>query len=124
MGIVPVGLTGYRSLIPPHPPGRSNWLGKQLHGGLPANKTSGTDWDRDFVYLADEFYLRAGLDIPEAQYYDDYCQIENGIGWPGCCWMNSPNCEPDLPRSSNERKVYILTGRIRRVGIAEGGEAT
>lgn len=29
---------------------------------------------------ADEFYIKAGLSLPEAEYYDDYPQIENGVG--------------------------------------------
>ena len=33
-----------------------------------------------FVYCADEFYIRAGMDIPDLTYYDDLPQIENGVG--------------------------------------------
>jgi putative radical SAM enzyme (TIGR03279 family) len=33
-----------------------------------------------FVFLADEFYLKAGFKIPEDEYYEDYSQLENGIG--------------------------------------------
>ena len=31
-------------------------------------------------YAADEFYLKAGREIPDADYYEDYPQIENGVG--------------------------------------------
>ncbi|MDM7994234.1 MAG: DUF512 domain-containing protein [Acidobacteriota bacterium] len=33
-----------------------------------------------FAYLADEFYLQAGIEIPGRDYYDDFAQIEDGIG--------------------------------------------
>ena len=33
-----------------------------------------------FVYLADEFYLRAGLPLPGRAHYGDYPQIEDGVG--------------------------------------------
>ncbi|MEW6206947.1 MAG: DUF512 domain-containing protein [Acidobacteriota bacterium] len=33
-----------------------------------------------FVFLADEFYLRAGLRVPGREYYGDYPQIEDGVG--------------------------------------------
>ncbi len=33
-----------------------------------------------FVFLADEFYLRAGLPIPGKSHYGDYPQIEDGVG--------------------------------------------
>jgi NifB/MoaA-like Fe-S oxidoreductase len=35
---------------------------------------------KGFVYLADEFYLTAGASLPERWYYDDFPQLENGIG--------------------------------------------
>jgi putative radical SAM enzyme (TIGR03279 family) len=45
-------------------------------------------WQRDFrrdlgttfVFLADEFYLRAGVSLPGATHYGDYPQIEDGVG--------------------------------------------
>ncbi|NTW27949.1 MAG: DUF512 domain-containing protein [Coriobacteriia bacterium] len=39
-------------------------------------KRDGITW----LYLADEFYLNAEVDIPPARYYDDFPQYENGIG--------------------------------------------
>lgn len=32
------------------------------------------------AFCADEFYLKAGLPIPDEEYYEDYPQIENGVG--------------------------------------------
>jgi NifB/MoaA-like Fe-S oxidoreductase len=32
------------------------------------------------VYLADEYYLTAGIEVPAASHYDGYAQYENGIG--------------------------------------------
>jgi putative radical SAM enzyme (TIGR03279 family) len=45
-------------------------------------------WQKDFrkrfastfVFLADEFYLRAGLPLPTRAHYGDYPQIEDGVG--------------------------------------------
>jgi NifB/MoaA-like Fe-S oxidoreductase len=33
-----------------------------------------------FVYLADEFYLAAGQEVPSYESYDGFPQLENGIG--------------------------------------------
>ena len=33
-----------------------------------------------FVYPSDEFYLQAGVPIPESHYYNGFPQIENGVG--------------------------------------------
>ena len=32
------------------------------------------------VFASDEFYINAGREIPEAEYYEDYPQYENGVG--------------------------------------------
>lgn len=37
-----------------------------------------------FVRLSDEFYLVAGEEIPNQEFYDDYHQIEDGIGMVRC----------------------------------------
>lgn len=35
---------------------------------------------RNFAYAADEFYLKAERKIPDADYYDDFRQLDNGVG--------------------------------------------
>ena len=35
---------------------------------------------RSFVYASDEFYVLAGEAFPPTEYYDDFCQYENGVG--------------------------------------------
>jgi putative radical SAM enzyme (TIGR03279 family) len=37
-------------------------------------------YGENFVYLSDEFYLSAGLDLPDEEEYFGYPQIENGVG--------------------------------------------
>jgi NifB/MoaA-like Fe-S oxidoreductase len=57
---------------------------------------------KSFVYLADEFYLAANLSIPDTANYDDFPQLENGIGmvrnflddWKQCESANSEYKEP------------------------------
>lgn len=39
---------------------------------------------KPFVRLSDEFYLVAGKQIPSQEFYDDYHQIEDGIGMVRC----------------------------------------
>jgi len=65
IGIVPVGLTRYRE-----------GLVALEQVSLPINLPN---IDKR-VYLSDEFYLKSGLDIPKSSHYEDYVQIENGIG--------------------------------------------
>lgn len=37
-------------------------------------------YDSRIVYLADEFYIKAGREIPLAETYEEFPQIENGVG--------------------------------------------
>ena len=64
------------------------------------------------VFAADEFYLKAERPIPEADFYEDFPQIENGVG----LWADLKNqfktalneCEY-MPKES--RTVVIATGK-------------
>ena len=63
------------------------------------------------AFCADEFYLTAGMPIPDEEYYEDYPQLENGVG----LWRNlleefsfaltESSFEKDI-----ERHVSIATG--------------
>lgn len=77
VGIVPVGKTRYSKGISLVSKTQSRVIVKTintLHQRF--RKTT----KRGFVYLADEFFLKAGYPIPERDYYDEYPQYENGIG--------------------------------------------
>ena len=76
IGIVPVGLTKYRNQLTEIEPWNSQAAEELIEQVLcMREKHSST-----IVYPADEFYVLAGLPIPEADFYEDYPQLENGIG--------------------------------------------
>jgi len=82
VGIVPVGLTGFRHKLPQLRPVDKNLAAIIVKQGQAwqdkfRQLSMGTD---GFVYLADEFFIKAGLPFPREDYYDGYPQIENGIG--------------------------------------------
>jgi NifB/MoaA-like Fe-S oxidoreductase len=35
---------------------------------------------RDVIHLADEFYLVAGIELPQAEHYGEYPMLEDGVG--------------------------------------------
>jgi putative radical SAM enzyme (TIGR03279 family) len=80
LAVVPVGLTRYRLDLPHVKPvsrGYAQSLVKKLRERGDATRARlGTG----FLYIADEFFLLAGKPFPRAPYYDDFAQIENGIG--------------------------------------------
>ncbi len=70
IGIVPVGLTKHRQGLPP------------LRKLTPQEAKKAIDTASKFerVYCADELYLRGDLPLPDFAYYQDFPQLENGIG--------------------------------------------
>ncbi|MFW6382025.1 MAG: DUF512 domain-containing protein [Bacillota bacterium] len=80
IGIVPVGLTGHRENLPDLDSYNKDsalevieitnkWQNKLL------NKK-----DYNHIYLSDEFYLIADKKIPDRDHYNEFSQLENGIG--------------------------------------------
>lgn len=110
VGIVPVGLTGHRLKLP------------QLQTITPEQSLKYIEMINDyqveyrkrfqkgFVYLADEFFIKAKVDFPAAEYYDDYCQIENGIGLARIFLDEFLELEKSLPEQIKNREVFIITG--------------
>ena len=65
-------------------------------------------------FVADEFYLKAKRPIPQDDYYEDYPQLENGVGM-----LRSFSEEFKIGASDVEELVFSLNGE-RRVAIATG----
>lgn len=80
VAIVPAGLTQFRErLYPlePFTPEECAAVIKQINAyGDWCKKEFGTR----LFFPSDEFYIKAGLPLPPDEYYEDYSQIENGVG--------------------------------------------
>ncbi|MEA4923829.1 MAG: DUF512 domain-containing protein [Syntrophomonadaceae bacterium] len=111
VGIVPVGLTGYRQQLPQLDPVTKTMALDVIRTVESLQERFRRDWGTGFVYLADEFYLRASLEVPPAEYYDDYCQIENGIGLARILLDEFQEEVPNLPGSIKRRQVFIISGQ-------------
>ena len=80
VAIVPVGLTKFRKSLPRIRSVSNTYSREIIKQVAPWQKLFRRKLKENLVYLADEFFLKAGLDIPSARYYDDFYQIENGVG--------------------------------------------
>lgn len=80
MAIVPVGLTKYRD--DPFPLKQFDAAGaaKVIDEVEKWQEKIRREEGRTFLYLGDEFYLLAGREVPETDYYDGFPQLDNGIG--------------------------------------------
>ena len=80
VGVVPVGLTGHRSglasLVGYSADSARAVLGEVTGFGRRMRRKHGAT----VVYAADEFYVLAHAGFPRHTWYDDYPQLENGVG--------------------------------------------
>lgn len=62
------------------------------------------------AFAADEFYLKAEREIHDAEYYEDFAQIENGVGLWASLKDEFYSALEDVSEVNGTRKVAIATG--------------
>ncbi|GAG23433.1 unnamed protein product, partial [marine sediment metagenome] len=67
---------------------------------------------KGFVYCADELFIRADSEAPGKEYYDDFPQIENGVGMLRDFLDNTSNIEDRLDDSCVRHGKYVLVTGI------------
>ena len=80
VAIVPAGLTKFREKLYPltdFTPSEAAEIIDMINSFGDSHKEK---FGTRLFYAADEFYLKAGREIPDADYYEDYPQLENGVG--------------------------------------------
>lgn len=80
ISVVPVGLTKHRQGLYEIKPYNKESALKLIEQVEVWQKSFRKKYKTNFVYIADEFYLMAGKEIPEYREYEDFPQIENGVG--------------------------------------------
>jgi len=78
--VVPVGLTRYRENLTRLTPFDSRSSLETIRQIESYQKKFRKDFGINLIYAADEFYINAKLPVPNAQHYDGFPQIENGVG--------------------------------------------
>lgn len=78
--IVPVGLTKYREGLYPLRSYTAAEAAAVLDQVESFGETCLERFGRRMFWCSDEFYLLSGRELPPDEYYDDYCQLENGVG--------------------------------------------
>ena len=112
LALVPVGLTGHRDGLTPLKPYTkeqaqavieiaNRWREKLL-------KEKGTR----FVFPSDEFYLQAGIEVPSDEEYEDYGQIDDGVGLLRLLETEFSEAYDELPdadkRADGEKKQVLI----------------
>lgn len=69
-----------------------------------------------FIFASDEFYIMADLDVPEDESYENYIQIENGVGLIKKFETQILQCLEELQKKEHdctlqeEKRITIATG--------------
>lgn len=80
VAIVPAGITKYRKrlfeILPWDKGSSTNVVNSVNRYQNDMREKNGTS----FVYASDEFYVMAQMAVPDAEFYEDFAQMENGVG--------------------------------------------
>jgi len=80
IAVVPVGLTGHRQGLPELNRFNKDSAREVLLRLEKFRVRARRKFGRTLVYAADEFYVLAETDFPRSSSYDDFPQLENGVG--------------------------------------------
>lgn len=80
MAVVPVGITKHREGLHPLRTFTKEEAAALIDQVTPWQQQCREETGKTFIYLGDEFYLLAGREVPSADWYDGFPQLENGIG--------------------------------------------
>jgi putative radical SAM enzyme (TIGR03279 family) len=117
VAVVPVGLTQFSHLYTGKPMDRATsrrLLAQVERWEARALAERGDRW----VYGSDELYLLAGRELPDAEHYGDFPQIENGVGAVAYLRRRVADGLRGLPRLDG-RRIGVVTGVSMGQGIMQ-----
>ncbi len=80
VSVVPAGLTKFRDKLYPLTDFTKEEAGEVIDTVDAFAERMLREHGSRMFFVADEFYLKAKRPVPSAEYYEDYSQIENGVG--------------------------------------------
>ena len=108
---VPVGLSDHRDGLYPLKP-YSKETAREVIGIIDKfNEKFREEHGEIIAYAADEFYLKAELPMPDADYYNGFPQLENGVGMWALLESEFYEALEECETESLERTATIVTGK-------------
>ena len=80
VSIVPVGLTKYREGLYPLTPFTPEHAGETIDQVTAFGDACVAQYGSRIFFCGDEMYLKAGRELPPDEFYEEYTQLENGVG--------------------------------------------
>ena len=114
VAVVPAGLTKHREGLYPLADFTKDEAGAVIDMIDRAGSENLARFGTRIVYAADELYLKAEREIPEEEYYEDYPQLDNGVGMLRLFAAEEKLAIDELAElcreESEEKTVTIVTG--------------
>ncbi len=111
VALVPIGLTKHRDGLPYIKPYDGQMARELIESVKPLQEQFLKETGSRFVFPADEFYCLSGLPLPEDEEYEDYPQIENGVGMLRMFETDLQYAAEDYPVAQTApRRLCIATG--------------
>lgn len=107
---VPVGLTRYREGLHPIQPYDQVSAGEAIDRIEAFSQAFLAAHGTRLAYPSDEFFLKAGRPLPEDAYYEEFSQLENGVGVVPLLMQEFRAALAQLPESGQIRRVSLATG--------------
>lgn len=110
LAIVPVGLTKHRTdpfpLVQFDREGAARVIDQVEEWQARMRAEEG----RTFIYLGDEFYFLAGREVPPAEMYDGFPQLDNGIGLTRNFIEEWTNAGASMDAEDDEARIAVISG--------------
>ncbi len=107
---VPVGLTRYRDGLAPLRPFTREEARRVIEQLTAAGDAMLARTGSRVFYPSDEWYILAGLPIPSAEFYEEYAQLENGVGMTALLQEQFADALAQETRTPTDKRVVIATG--------------
>ena len=112
VSVVPVGLTRCREGLYPLAPFENEDCAAVVRQIRLWQERFLKEYGTRFVYASDEFYVNGGMEIPTEDEYEDFPQIENGVGMMAAMEAELLRALDEGLKPQNLEKTIIATGEI------------
>ncbi|MBS4840620.1 MAG: DUF512 domain-containing protein [Clostridium sp.] len=121
VAVVPIGITKYREKLAHVRTYTKEESAREIENVEKLQKQYLKETGSPFVRLSDEFYLVGEKTIPDADFYDNYHQIEDGVGMVRCFRDAIDDTIEELDLNMNG-SFSIVTGTLAYPEICEGAK--
>ena len=112
IAVVPVGITKHRDGLYPLRTFTAEEAKRVVEITERWGDKLGEEQESRIVYASDEFYLLAGLPIPEPEFYGDFDQLDNGVGLMALLKQEFRAAMMQAGEFQEEKHITIATGEL------------